>query len=189
MTNTTPNAIIPPINPSNHANSGSSMGHSSFTPYQQPPILNNQTPIVNNVTVETNPQDMVLKLTEIKHNEYTKKAKLFRNLHYFLLVAGAILSVATPFLIPINPVVAQITSIMVVISLSVDHIFKPKEKWTVYSKATDLIQLQLFKSSGAYTKNKKIIDTILETEARILETVPDLNDVLAQVKSNIKTTK
>ena len=114
---------------------------------------------------------------------------MFRNLHYFLLVSGAILSISTPFLIPINPIAAQITSITVVIALSIDHIFKPKEKWTVYSKATDLIQLQRFKSSGSYTKNKKVIDTIIETESRILDSVPDLNDVLAQVKSNIKKTR
>lgn len=127
---------------------------------------------------------IVKKLVNSKQSEYSKKAILHKRLHYVSLTTGAVLGIATPFLIPYDTIIAQLSSIAVVVLISFDQIFRPKEKWALYSKATDLLQLQLFKMSGAYESNKEVIETIINTEAQILSTVPDLKEVLQQVKDN-----
>lgn len=129
---------------------------------------------------------VVKKLVEIKQKEYADKAAKFKIAHYTSLSLGAALGIVTPFLIPGQPIIAQITSVAVVFIISFDQIFKPKDKWSLYSKATDLLQLQLFQKAGAYEQNKELIDTIINTESQILTTVPGLNEVLQQVKSDRK---
>lgn len=131
----------------------------------------------------------VKKLVNSKQSEYSKKATLHKRLHYTSLTIGAVLGIATPFLISDFKNIAQFSSIAVVVLISFDQIFRPKEKWALYSKATDLLQLQLFKMSGAYESNKEVIETIINTEAQILSTVSDLKEVLQQVKDNKLRTK
>lgn len=128
----------------------------------------------------------VKQLVALKQGEYAKKARLFNIIHYTSLTLGAGLGIITPFIIPKLPDLAQLTSIAVVALISFDQIYKPKEKWALYSKATDLMQLQIFKKMGVYDKNKDLIDTILSTESQILSTIPGLNEVLKQVNTNQK---
>ncbi|MDC8829386.1 hypothetical protein [Alteromonas gilva] len=163
------------------------VGHASFTPGDDS-LLGGIMPTSmsgigsSQATREIDP--MVKKLVDIKQSEYSKKAILHKRLHYLFLTLGATLGIATPFLIPNDPTIAQFSSIAVVAIISFDQIFRPKEKWSLYSKATDLLQLQLFKMSGAYESDKEVIETILNTEAQILNTVPDLHEVMQQVKDS-----
>lgn len=182
-----PYNLIPPLDDYSSGEVNMTLGHATIYQHSDSePFAKVQfqtAPIgINNPTPEIHPE--VKALIRLKQTEYTKQAHIFRVFHYFLMVAAALLSITTPFLIPIQPVIAQITSVIVVLLLSIDQIFKPRERWALYSKATDLIQLQLFKVSGAYDANKEIIDTIITTESQILNTVPALNEVLQQVKSN-----
>ncbi len=195
---TSPQNIIPPIIADEHSHNNYQLGTATFTPYDNLPFNNlkehrdfskeypsNQIPTSNISSVVLEGLDQgVAKLVALKQAEYTNLAYRYKNIHYMLVMIGSVFGIITPFIIPYFPVLAQITSIIVVFVISLEHIFKPKEKWTLYSKATDLIQLQLFKITGAYKNNKELINTIINTEAQILDTVPDLNEVLKQVKNS-----
>lgn len=180
--------LIPPLGdqPSNSAD-GFIVGHASITSGDNPfvkGITPNQLFGISRVQATKKIDPIVKKLVDIKQGEYSIKAVFYKRLHYVSLTLGAVLGIVTPFLIPNHPIFAQLSSIAVVAIISFDQIFRPKEKWALYSKATDLLQLQLFKMSGAYELNKEVIETIMNTEAQILSTVPDLNEVLQQVKDS-----
>lgn len=120
-------------------------------------------------------------LLKSKQSEYTKSAKAFRNLHYLLLLSGALLSIATPFLIPIYPHVAQGTSLSIAAIVAFDQIFKPKEKWINFSEASDLITVQYLQLNGTYEPYKEIIDTIVNTESKSVRSIPDLDTVISRM--------
>lgn len=184
-TTSDPQGLIPPLgDPSTRHAEDATVGYASYTPLTINPFdishIGAFPDILGKANTEIDPA--VRRLVEIKQGEYANKASIFKLAHYSSLSLGAALGIVTPFLIPNYPVMAQVTSVAVVFVISFDQIFKPKEKWSLYSKATDLLQLQLFKKSGTYEQNKEIIDTIINTEAQILITVPGLNEVLQQVK-------
>jgi len=180
--------LIPPLgdqpsNPADRLNVGYASVTPGDTPFLEGATQNPKFGISGlQTTKEVDP--IVKKLVDLKQGEYSKKAVFYKRLHYVSLTIGAVLGIATPFLIPNYPIFAQLSSIAVVAIISFDQIYRPKEKWALYSKATDLLQLQLFKMSGAYESNKEVIETIMNTEAQILSTVPDLNEVLQQVKES-----
>jgi hypothetical protein len=181
MNTNNPQAIIQPLYEHTHTHQNVNMGHISFEENDNLASQKN-----NQLNPQINSQDQVWKLANIKQAEYAKRAKLYRYLHYFLLIGAGCFSILTPALLSSHPTIAQISSILTGIFLVIEYALKPKEKWATYSKATDLIQLQLFKATGVYNKNKILINTIMDTEAKLLEIVPDLNEVLSQIKANTK---
>jgi len=186
-----PKGLIPPLGNLPVELHGS-LGHVSFTPYgksgPQDHFKDHGGSVADAVVQKEIPPE-VKKLVALKQSEYAKKANTFRMLHYILLSWGAILGILTPILIPALPYIAQWVSVAVVVVISIDQIFRPKDKWSLYSKATDLIQLQLFKKAGVYEENKELIDTIINTELEILTTVPGLNDALRKIAENSPTNK
>ena len=189
MSNLPPRDIIPPLGepsrPQPRLIVDSTTGR--LVPLPTYPDLSGVFHISQSATREIDPE--VRQLVTLKQAEYTKRARQFRLLHYMLLTTAASLSILTPFLIPVAPLVAQVSAIVVALLLATDQIFKPKDRWSLYSKSTDLLQLQLFKVSGRYESNKGLIDTIIETEAQILNTVPDLNEVLQKVAESSGKTR
>ena len=68
-------------------------------------------------------------------------------------------------------------SVSIVIGTVIDFILKPKDRWEIYSKATDLIAVGIAKKQGDYEENKDLLDLILETESSEFDNLVNLNDL------------
>jgi hypothetical protein len=86
-----------------------------------------------------------------------------------------------PFIVPYSQIGATTLAIVVAAVTVLDTVFSPKDKWTLYSKSTDLLALAQIKATGNYEKYKEVIDVILQTEAANLQQVIGLQSLLEQV--------
>ena len=127
------------------------------------------------------------KLIEEKHLEYVKKAKRYAMLYYSTrLLAGfsaavlffTVLSTETQTLI-------RLLSFVIVVITIFDLVFSPKDRWALYSKATDLLTIAKAKSldESEYDKYRDALDTLLNTESANLEQVINLNDLVSKIET------
>jgi hypothetical protein len=64
-------------------------------------------------------------------------------------------------------------------------VFAPKDRWALFSKATDLLSLAKAKAFDGteYTKYKEALDTLLNTESANLAQVINLNDLVSKIET------
>ena len=129
-----------------------------------------------------NPADQMMGIVKEKHRRYatlTKRYCLFYDLTRLSAGLGAGL---LPFTLQ-SPPVPTIISAVIVVTTVLDVVFNPKNRWGLYSQATDLIALAMLKSSGHYDKLGEPFSVILRTEEAIGQTVTNLEDMVKRIKS------
>jgi len=58
-------------------------------------------------------------------------------------------------------------------------IFRPKENWKRYSRATDYLYIAKVKLEGQYDKVKELLDLILKTESQGFVALKDIEEIVA----------
>ena len=120
-------------------------------------------------------------LVDRKHREYVGKARLFAMLYYGSRLLAGLSAAMLPFVVNAQPAVATALAATIAVVTVVDLVFSPREKWTVFSKATDLIVLARLKASGEYDRHREAFQVILEAEAANLGQLKDLDELLRRI--------
>lgn len=119
-----------------------------------------------------------------KHREYVRKSTYFRWLYYGTRLIAGISAGLVPVAIPIDARVATVLSILVVISIVVETVFDPKERWAAYSRVTDALAIEELKQKGHYKENEARIELIASCEKLLVTKLRPINDVLEAIKSD-----
>jgi len=122
-------------------------------------------------------------LVHDKHCEYYRKAVFFSIFYYMSRLSVGISAVLLPFVLRTSQYWATVLSIIVLIMTVLDQVFAPKEKWVLYSKATDMFAVARFKAKGQYEENKDLVDLITQTETGKLQQLVGLSELIAKVKN------
>jgi hypothetical protein len=117
-----------------------------------------------------------------RHASYAKKAELFKNLSYGFRVSAGLSAALLPFIVAYSQIAATGLAVIVAVVTVLDTVFVPKDKWKIYSRASDRLWVEQVRARGEYDKYKNHIDEILKTEAADLELLTGLQEMLDQIK-------
>lgn len=120
---------------------------------------------------------------QAKHNQYTAAAKFYRFLYYSTRLIGGLCAAILPFVVSSNPSVATCFSIAIAVTVVIDMVFSPKERWKSYSRATDLLFVADLKRRGQMDEFQEQINIILSTEDQQLLDLLELDKVIRNQKS------
>lgn len=126
------------------------------------------------------PTDQMIKIIEEKQQEYITLAKRYRLFYYLTRLCVGLGAGLLPFTLQ-YPTAPKIISVVIVITTVLDAVFNPKNNWVLYSQATDLITLAMFKRLGHYDKFEEVISTVLETERAASQINTNLEDMLKKI--------
>jgi hypothetical protein len=122
-------------------------------------------------------------LIRSKHAEYYFKYRLFASLYYLTRFSAVLCAGLLPFVVNSNTQISTGLSITVVVATAIDLVISPKDKFQLYSRASDLLALAQVKLNPAYKKNKEAIEVLLGTEEASVSKLTDLDEVLNKVRS------
>lgn len=127
------------------------------------------------------------KLVEEKHFEYVEKAKRYAVFYYTTRLLAGLSAAILPFTVGHTNLqsVSTALSVIIVVVTVFDLVFAPKDRWALFSKATDLLSLAKAKAldEAEYTKYKEALDTLLNTESANLAQVINLNDLVSKIET------
>ena len=129
------------------------------------------------------PDPEVIMVVRKKHEEYYRLSRLNAYTYYVTRLIAGLCSALLPFAVGVNDRVATFLAIAVAVTIAFDSVFKPRDRWQLYSRATDLLTIAEAKVTGQYERNKESLDLILATEAMKVDRLVDLKDVLEQVRN------
>jgi hypothetical protein len=127
--------------------------------------------------------DVVRDLLYKKHTEYNRLSRRYEFLYYATRTVAGLCASLLPFVVNAHPQFATALSIAIAVLIVVDSVFKPQDKWKLYSKAADLLTVAELKALGKYAEFKEMIDVMVNTEAGSVEGLVDLSAVLQRVKA------
>lgn len=131
-------------------------------------------------------QSVAQQLIDEKNREYLRKSYFYRYLYFITRTLAALSSGLLPFVVSNRPTIATILSIVIVVAVVFDSVLDPKGHWQLYSRATDLIAVANLKSLGQYEKYKEQLKILLATEAKKVERLVDLEDLLKRIEETKK---
>ena len=117
-----------------------------------------------------------------KHLSYLRLARWSAVAYYCTRVVAGLGSALLPFVVTSHQQIATVLAVSVAVTVALDSIFKPRDKWQLYSKATDLLASAEMKRTGEYEKYKDQLDILMATEAAKLERLVDLKDLLKEAE-------
>jgi hypothetical protein len=117
------------------------------------------------------------KLILQKHAEYCRSAKRYKRTYYLTRILAVLPSVFLPVAAWTSPIITVVLSILVSFAVGVDSIFNPKDRWVLYSQATDRLVLAKLKALGQYEQWEEVLKTIKETESALVSRLPDIRDL------------
>ena len=123
--------------------------------------------------------EVAKKLILQKHDEYCRSAKRFRTVYYVTRIFAVLPGVFLPLAAWTSPITAVVLSVLVTVAVGVDSIFKPKDRWVLYSQATDRLALAQLKATGQYEKWEEALKTIKDTESAALTRLAEIRDLTA----------
>lgn len=134
--------------------------------------------------------DPVSRMVEEKHQEYLVKAKRYALAYYVTRLSAGLSAGLLPFTLqyvgPTGSLLQRLPmalSIVIVVATVFDLVFGPKEKWILYSKATDLLAIAVLKAMGQYERYAESLDLILTTESAALQNIMNLNELVAKIEA------
>jgi len=122
-----------------------------------------------------------------KHHEYYMKAKYYSYLYYVTRLATGFSAAALPFVVGQHPQLATVLSGIIATLTVVDIVYSPKDRWTICSKATDLIVIAIIKLGGDYKKYESLLEPLLATETALYGSLVNLKD-LENIEASLKKT-
>jgi hypothetical protein len=141
------------------------------------PVMDN---ILEGQTSEGN--NFIQELIRQKHKEYLRGSHIHQFLYYFVRLVASLSAGLLPFVVASSPATATGLSIAIVITTVVDMVFNPKDKWQLYSRASDLLAVEQLKQQGDYTKYKEMISILVNTELAKLEHLVDFDELIKKAK-------
>lgn len=127
------------------------------------------------------------RMIEGKHQEYLTKARLYSILYYVTRLVTGLSAALLPFVVGKSQSWASILAVIVAVLTVIDAVFSPKDRWVLFSKATDMVSLAKMKAKGEYETNKEIVDLILQTETGNLQQLVSLQELIEQTKRAAKS--
>jgi Protein of unknown function (DUF4231) len=121
-------------------------------------------------------------LVQKKHDEYSRGARLHCTLYYSLRVIAGLCAGLLPFVVASNPSLATGLSIAIVVATTFDLIFNPKDKWQLYSRATDFLTVEQIKREGHYAEYEGMIQILVNTESAKLERLMGMDEMLQKIR-------
>lgn len=121
-------------------------------------------------------------LINSKHDEYNARCKKYRILYYVTRLAAGLGAALLPFFVSANPRVATGLSLLVLIAVVFDQVFNPKDKWALYSKATDLLMKARLRAQGQYEKHGESLKILEQIEDATLANLSSVEELLAKVR-------
>ncbi len=126
--------------------------------------------------------DTVESILKAQHERYVNNAALFKYLYYTLRLWAGLAATFLPFIVPYSQITVSILAASVALATALDTIFVPRDKWKLYSKASDLLWVEQVRERGEYDKYKDRIAEILRTEEAGLGLQTGLQEMLDQIK-------
>lgn len=123
------------------------------------------------------------RLVGLKHDEYFRSAKRYQTVYYMTRICAGLSAGILPFLVRSSPNAAIFFSVLIVVATVADSVFAPKDLWSLYSKATDLLATAQLKRSGRYEKWEADLKIIEETESAALRRL-GIQQLLEQLRRN-----
>lgn len=117
-----------------------------------------------------------------KHTQYVRASAVNRILYYCFRLVAALSACLLPFVVASSPVIATGLSITIVVSTAFDLVLNPKDKWKIYSRASDLLTVERLKQEGDYPRYEALVSVLLSTENALLERLVDIDQLLKQIK-------
>jgi hypothetical protein len=124
---------------------------------------------------------IVGKLIEEKHLDYLNKAKMYSVLYYVLRLTAGLSAALLPFFLG-SQSTATALSIIIIISTVLDILISPKDRWALYSKATDLLSIAKAKSVEEFDKFEELLTILAETESANLRQLINLDDLINRIE-------
>lgn len=125
---------------------------------------------------------LAAQIMQEKFREYQVGSKRYKFLYYFIRLTAGFSAAFLPFFVGSLPTVATVLSAAVVACTVLDIALDPKTKWTLYSRATDLLSMAELKRRGEYDKYKDALEVLLATEQQALSGLRDLEEILKKVE-------
>jgi hypothetical protein len=126
----------------------------------------------------------VCDLIEKKHSEYLRLSNVFRWLYYTTRLIGGLSAGLLPFFLYSHPPLAMGLSIAVVVVTVFDFVFSPKDRWQLYSKATDLLTIEGFKRHGVYDSHEGWLNILVNTEDLSLSKLREIEQTLHAARTS-----
>lgn len=123
-------------------------------------------------------------LIEAKRKQYYRAAIINKYLYYVTRLIVAICAAILPLIIKNNPDLAEIMSICIVISIAIDMVIKPKEKWARMSRNTDLLYLEMVRRKKSLDEFEKEIQIVLNAEDEEVLNLVDIRDIYRAAKKD-----
>jgi len=121
-----------------------------------------------------------------KHRNYMKLSRVNCIAYYSTRVTAGLCSALLPFVVGKDSGTATGLAIAVAVLVIGDSVFKPRERWQLYSKATDLLAIEEAKLAGYYGSTKNLFDVLVATEAMKFDRLSDLKDIIEMGKQSGK---
>jgi hypothetical protein len=127
-------------------------------------------------------QPLARQLVSQKHLEYGRAATRYRAVYYCSRIAAGLCAGLLPFVVSTQPNVATGLAIAVVAVTVLDLVFSPKDKWQLYSRATDLLAVEIMKQEGSYEQYRRMIDVIVKTETASLQRLISIDEIVSSIQ-------
>jgi hypothetical protein len=137
----------------------------------------------------TGPITDVDRMINAKHAQYVAKARLYAASYYTTRLLAGLSACLLPFVVGYSKTWATALAIVVAVTTVFDQVFSPKDRWVLFSKATDMIALARIKATGDYDKYKDVLDVILQTETGNLQQLMGLQELVDSVKKQAPLNK
>lgn len=121
-------------------------------------------------------------LVQHKNREYARASRVYRRLYYTLRVAAGLSAGLLPFVVATFPIAATTLSVIIVVATVLDMVFNPKDRWQLFSRASDALTLERFKHSGDDKGYETLLAFLVAMESAKLDNLVSLQDVMKKAK-------
>jgi hypothetical protein len=131
-------------------------------------------------------ETVVDRAIEGMHLQYRDNAVLFCWIFWVTRVCAGVSAAVLPFVVHASSTISTILSLIIVVCTVIDTIWSPKERWTLYSKATDLLSVAKVKKAGDFEGYKELLEVVLQTESAALQQLINLDDLVNKLNAGAR---
>jgi hypothetical protein len=129
--------------------------------------------------------DRAEKLVAQKHAEYLRASRIYQFMYYALRLTAGLSAGLLPFVVSTSPAAATALSIVIVVVTVLDMVFNPKQRWGLFSRASDLMTVERLRLTGEIFGYEALLSQVAATEAAKLEVLVS-NDEIVRRASEIR---
>ena len=129
--------------------------------------------------------DRAEKVVAEKHAEYLRWSKRYQRMYYALRLTAGLSAGLLPFVVSTSPPTATALSIVIVIVTVLDMVYNPKQRWGLFSRASDLMTVERLRRTGEIEGYEALLSQVAATEAAKLDALVS-NDEIVRRASEIR---